>query len=436
MKSLFRNAAAGGAARLYRLDIRLACPAAADVTDDLLDDHPHRDLDKACVFHLADQAEDLGAGVVLRTDFYELPGAPVDDDGYIGPGLDVVDRRGLAFDSLLHGEGRPLARLSHQSFDRLDQGRFLAAHESAGTSHKLDIEGKAGAQNILTQDSELVRLPQGDDQMFDRQRIFISHVDHAVGGPGTVGADDHPLDNTVRISLQQASVHVSPGVPLVRITHKESSSTVGLGGQQLPLQACWKTRPTAAAQAGRLDLLYDPCGFAAGKHLFKSRIASVFDIVVNPDGIHLLIATEESALLRIEKRNVVLLFDGLACSGVYKEQILQHISSGHGLDDPHHGIESDLWIKSTVGLHHHRRLHLAEAVAPGDAQVHLLRQLVEQNLSFRNANEVVCTARLTASPCSNYDRGDIGRHVGKNSTLQCSKIIDRFQSFHERSNPY
>ena len=63
-----RDAAAGGAAGLHRLDRAAVGDAAADVLDDLPQRRPHRHLDQAGVAHLAGQREDLRALALLGAD--------------------------------------------------------------------------------------------------------------------------------------------------------------------------------------------------------------------------------------------------------------------------------------------------------------------------------------------------------------------------------
>ena len=121
-----------------------------------------------------------------------------------------------------------------------------------------DVEGEAGAQDVLAQQPELARLAQGDDQVLDGQRVLVADVDDALGGAGGEGADEHALDDAVRVALEDAAVHVGAGVALVGVADQELAAAVGLVGQQLPLQAGGEAGAAAAAQPRGLDLLDDP----------------------------------------------------------------------------------------------------------------------------------------------------------------------------------
>ena len=80
---------------------------------------------------------------------------------------------------------------------------------------------KSGAEDVLAEQSELAGLAQGDHEVLDRQRILVADVDDALGGAGGEGADEHPLDDAVRIAFEQAAVHVGAGVALVGVADEE-----------------------------------------------------------------------------------------------------------------------------------------------------------------------------------------------------------------------
>jgi hypothetical protein len=80
------------------------------------------------------------------------------------------------------------------------------------------------------------------------QGIFVSDVDIALFGPDGVGADEHALEDAMRISLHQASIHVGARVSLVGIADDVLQVALGLP-RQLPFQAGQEAGPTAAAEA-------------------------------------------------------------------------------------------------------------------------------------------------------------------------------------------
>ncbi len=155
---------------------------------------------------------------------------------------------GLPVDALLDRERRALARLAHLPLDRAHQRGLLAADEGAGAAHQVDVEDEAGAEDVLAEQPELAGLAQGDDQVLDGQRVLVADVDDALGRAGGEGADQHPLDDAVRVALEHRAVHVGAGVALVGVADEELAAAVGLLGEQLPLEAGREAGAAAAAQ--------------------------------------------------------------------------------------------------------------------------------------------------------------------------------------------
>jgi hypothetical protein len=54
--------------------------------------------------------------------------------------------------------------------------------------------------------------------VLDRQGVLIPDINHSFARSGPIGTNDHTLQNTVRISLQKAPVHVGAWVSLIGIT--------------------------------------------------------------------------------------------------------------------------------------------------------------------------------------------------------------------------
>ncbi len=191
---LLGNAAAGRAADLGGLEGLAAGDAAADVVDQIAERHAHRHFDEARVFDRAGQGEDLSA----LAPFSALGGVPAaaaeDDRRDVGIGLDVVEHRGLAPETLLGREGRTGTRLAAIAFDRRQQRRLFAAHERPGAHADLDVEIEAGAEDVLAQQPALSRLGQGDLQSLDGQRIFGPDVDIAHLRPDRMAGDGHAFD--------------------------------------------------------------------------------------------------------------------------------------------------------------------------------------------------------------------------------------------------
>ena len=146
------------------------------------------------------------------------PRRALGDDGRdVVPGLDVVDVGGLAPQALLRRERRARPRPAGLAFERGDQRRLFAADEGARALHHFDVEVEAAAQDVLAQQAVFAGLLDGAVQPVDGQRIFGAHVDDALGGAHDVAADDHALEQRMRIALDLVAVHVGAGIALVGV---------------------------------------------------------------------------------------------------------------------------------------------------------------------------------------------------------------------------
>ena len=133
----------------------------------------------------------------------------------VGPGLDVVDDRRLAPEARSRPGRAALARGSPDlALDRGDQGRLLAADEGAGAPDDLEVEVEARAQDVLAEEA----VSRGPARWRCSMRSTASgyscaDVDEALGRADGVGADDHALEDGVRVALEDAAVHEGPGSP-------------------------------------------------------------------------------------------------------------------------------------------------------------------------------------------------------------------------------
>ena len=167
------DAAAGGAARLHRLELASADDAAADLEDDLAERRAHRDFDQTHVVDLTGQREDLGAGVaadgldpVAVLVAFGLPvadlgvplGALAQDDRNRGVGFDVVDvgRAAPVAAADVRRERRFGGGLAALAFHRVDERGLLAADERARAELDLDVEREVRAEDVLAQESIVV----------------------------------------------------------------------------------------------------------------------------------------------------------------------------------------------------------------------------------------------------------------------------------------
>jgi len=253
--------------------------------------------------------------------------------------------------TLLYGKGRTLSRFTHFPFDRPDQRRFFAAHESARALHDLDIETKLRSQNMVAEQPLFIGLFQGGPHVRNGQRIFIPDIQNSLGRPGRISADQHSFQNTVRIAFQNAAVHVGTRIAFIRVTHEKFMFSPGSLREEPPLDSRGESRPTAPAQPGPDNLFHHPVRIAFFHNLDESGIPSVFNITFHAHRIDFFVAPHDFPKLFTVERQVFHACDGLSRIGVRPKQVGNHFSAGHSLYQSAHLFHRNPRVKRALGLH-------------------------------------------------------------------------------------
>ena len=102
--------------------------------------------------------------------------------------------------------------------------------------------------------AQFLGLSDGGHDVVDGHGVFVANIDIALVRADGKGADDHALQNAVRIALHQAAVHKRAGVALVAVADDVLDFVMGLAGG-LPLVAGGEASATPAAQARLLHLV-------------------------------------------------------------------------------------------------------------------------------------------------------------------------------------
>ena len=179
----------------------------------------------------AHDREDGRAGARGGADRPEPFGAVLQDGRDTGKRLDVVDDGGLAVQPLLDGVRRPRHGHAPEACDGLGQRGFLPADKGAGPLKHVDVEREWRAQDFPAQQPEFPRLANGLGDDPHGQGIFGAHVNDAAARPDGKAADDHALQDLVRVALQEGPVHVGSGVALVGVADHELLVAGGVAGQ-------------------------------------------------------------------------------------------------------------------------------------------------------------------------------------------------------------
>ena len=144
-------------------------------------------------------------------------GAVGDDSGTLAQVSTLLMLVGLPKSPLDGGERRARPRHAAAPFDAGDERRLLAADERARALLMTMSNAEARCRGCCRRAGPRSRIWRSRSQPLDRQRILGADVDVAVRRADGVGADDHPLEDAVRVALEQRAVHERAGVALVGV---------------------------------------------------------------------------------------------------------------------------------------------------------------------------------------------------------------------------
>ena len=99
----------------------------------------------------------------------------------------------------------------------MDQSGLFTADESTGTVAELDVKIEARAEDVFTEQAIFASLSDGDLQTVDSQRVFSTDINQTVGSTDGIAADGHSLDDAVRVTFHDGTVHERTRVAFVGV---------------------------------------------------------------------------------------------------------------------------------------------------------------------------------------------------------------------------
>ncbi|MPM06679.1 hypothetical protein SDC9_52981 [bioreactor metagenome] len=181
------------------------------------------------------EGEHLGPLGLLRAHGCVPRPAVAYDLRYVGPCLHVIDVRGASPEPGVGRKRRAGTGHAPAPLYGCHEGSLLAADESPGTLLDVDLERKAAFHDVFTKEAVLLRLGHGRLQPLDRKGILCPAVDIPFVGAHGVCAQHHALDDTVRIPLEDRTVHERSGIALVRVAD-DVFLVAFRGGTEAPLE--------------------------------------------------------------------------------------------------------------------------------------------------------------------------------------------------------
>ena len=182
---------------------------------------------------------------------------------------------------MLHGTRRFYPGHAAVSFNGCGESASLAAYEGSCALADMDVEIKAGIQDVFTQKPPLSGLVDGHGQTFHGQWVFRPDINIPLVGLGGDAGDDHALQDTVGIAFHHRAVHERARIALVSVADHIFIGT-GLTQHLLPFFSCGEAAASASPETGLGDLLYDPFRRHVEQGLCHSAVTAHGDVF--PDG--------------------------------------------------------------------------------------------------------------------------------------------------------
>ena len=145
----------------------------------------------------------------------------------------------------------------------------------------MDIEIKAGIQDVCSQKAALSGLVDGHGQTFHGQWVFRPDINISLMSLGGDAGDDHALQDPMRIALHHGAVHERARIALISVADYVFLGT-GLTQNLLPLSAGGEAAASASTETGLRDLLYDPFRRHVEQGLCHGAVTAHGDVF--PDG--------------------------------------------------------------------------------------------------------------------------------------------------------
>ncbi len=345
-----RDVGAERAADLHRADGAAARRAAADVVEHLAQREAERLFHEAAVLHVAGELEGERALGAAHAEVAVELRAAIHDDRDARERDHIVDHRGLAEEAFDGRQRRLEAHHAALALEAFEERRFLAADVRPCTAPHLELERRAGAEQVRAEETAgLGDLDRGLQRRFG-VRILGAHVDVALRGAGGHPRDRHALDERERIAFHQHAIGEGAGVALVGIAHDVFLRAPGRR-RRLPLDAGGEGRTAASAQAGLEDFLDRGLG-ADFQGPREAASAAVRAVVIERQRIGDAHARERQALLVLEIGNLLGEAEVQAMRGPAEKSAAEEVggvlrrdrpigdAAGRG-DDLHQGLQPE-----------------------------------------------------------------------------------------------
>ena len=242
----------------------------------------------------------------------------------------------------------------------------------------------------------------GDRQVFDRYGVLLADVDKALAGADGVGADDQPLENAVRIALEQAPVHVGAGVAFIGVDDHILDVARGVPASSATC-AGGEAAAASAPQSGRLDLVEHLLGRHLEQRLGQRRIAAADDVAVDALGVDEAVQAKDEGGLVLVEGDLVLMEDPPAVVVLVEQPVDDLVLQDRLGDDLGDVVRFDLKVGHPERQDGDDRASFAEAVTAGPQDVHAAVEPLPLELVYDSLVHLVAAQGMAAGAGADGD---------------------------------
>jgi len=291
-------------------------------------------------------------------------------------------------------------RLARAAFDGGEQGGRFTADKRSAALVDVDVKGEIRSQNVFAQKAGFLGGGDGQGEVQHRQGIFVAHVDIPFGRADGVSADDHALENAVRIAFHQAAVHVSAGIAFVAVADDVFRRAVRPAAA-FPFDAGRKSSSAPSAEPRFFHFIDHAFRRHFGQGFGQRAVAADNQIVLDPCGIDQAVLSENQPVLFFIERYFLFFQHGFFGERIAVKQLFQNLARGDGFgNDVRHVLNFDLLIKDLFRMDDHQRAFFTETEAAGGADFHVHVLF----LQFRFEGFLHIDAAVSAAAGSGADR--------------------------------
>ena len=236
-------------------------------------------------------------------------------------------------------------------------------------------EAEAGAEDVVAEQTEFLRLLDREFQTGDGDRVLRTDVEVTVLRADGVAGDHHTFDDGQGVRLKDRTVHERAGVALVAVAD-DVLGPLGLRVGELPFTPGRETAAAATAESGFQDLVDDrlaihresPC-----KSLERALAERFLDLL----GVEAAAAVKGDVDLLLIVGDVVLLDDLLPRFLVHVEQTVDDLAADQvGFHDLLDVLNADGAVGGLLGIDLDERTLRAVTEAGDAVDRHLIPELL------------------------------------------------------------